>query len=139
MNRYKAISDKYTKLDQSFKLSSNEVLDIAKQLNIYLKYSKDRGYYTEENIQNYSIKFGIYIKRNIVQLGMSVKDTLSNTFVCSAPWSYLAELITEPNPVKIFLPVFCNYDDLKGILKEAFSIYEDFKKEIIKEYGNENK
>jgi dsDNA-binding SOS-regulon protein len=37
---------------------------------------------------------------------------------------------------RIRKPVFRNYDDLREILKEAFIMYEDFKREVLSIYSN---
>ena len=41
-------------------------------------------------------------------------------------------ILKKKKESKIFMPSFENYEDLEEILREAFSIYEDFKNEVLK-------
>jgi hypothetical protein len=41
-------------------------------------------------------------------------------------------ILKQKKESKIFMPSFENYEDLEEILREAFSIYEDFKNEVLK-------
>jgi hypothetical protein len=136
INRYKSISDSHTVDDDKFRFSTENVIAIVQELGFNIRYSKSREFYLKEKYNDFTFGFGFTIRYNVIELGCSVKNEKINIW-SEAPWGYFVKLMTEPNPITIFKPCFRNYEDLREILKEAFSIYEDFKREVIKEYREE--
>ncbi len=49
----------------------------------------------------------------------------------------LKQLLDGRDDEKVKKPVFRNYGDLKEILKDAFSMYDDFKRELVLVYDNQ--
>jgi hypothetical protein len=74
--------------------------------------------------------FNIVLKGGIVELIWGIWIDDKPQLQLSGPWGVIADSIGYENAIR--KPIFRSYEDLKKILKEAFSIYEDFKREISK-------
>jgi hypothetical protein len=77
------------------------------------------------------------LKYGIVELIIGAVNTENDEFIIGGVFDglyrnikYAEGIVLDKNIRK---PHFRNYDDLREILKEAFSIYEDFKKELLKQ------
>lgn len=133
IKRYEIISNNYSSKNEDFLYSNDEILRIAQNIEWKLKYSKVKEFYSNEKMGNFSLKLGFTIRYHSLQIGFSISNE-SLQINSSAPWNFLVDLMTNGEK-KIKKPMFSCYEDIQGILVEVFSIYEDFKKEIIKEFG----
>lgn len=129
VSRYDGMSNKYNERDESFKFQNEDVLQVAKGMGHPMKYSKSKEFYLEEVLSGYKLNFGFTIRFNSFDFGLSVihdeRDIRS-----SAPWGFLVQLMSNGQK-KVSKAMFRNINDIGSILKEAFSIYEDFKKELL--------
>jgi hypothetical protein len=134
-DRYLFLCEKY--IDFNNRLISVDVSKIKETmslLNLNFKYKKNENFFMlKETIFNYQFQFNIIIQRGVIQLVFDLKQNGERLKLGWGMWENIVEnLISEEFYIKP-RPRFGNYDDLKEILKEAFSIYEDFKKELLKQ------
>lgn len=133
INRYEFLALTYSNRDEVFHFSKNDVLNIAHSIGCQLKYSKSREFYLCEKKGNFSFEFGFTLRYHSLELGCSVKNEYLQIH-SAAPWGFWVDLMTN-NKKNVFHPKFSNYEELKEILKVAFEIYEDFKREVVKIFG----
>jgi hypothetical protein len=131
INRYESLSKTFESRDETFLYTNYEILKIAHELGYELKYSKAKEFHLSEKKGKYYFGFGFTLRFHSLEIGCSVKNE-SLMISSSAPWGFWVNLITN-NEKKIRKPMFSNYDELREILKNSFSIYEDFKTELIKQ------
>lgn len=133
--RYKAISDKFILRKGDFAYTIDNILNIAKQLGIPLKYSESKKFHIREKIDNLDLNWGFSIRFNSFELGFSVKDISLNIF-SAAPWGFLSTLLSNNDFNNIPNPKFSSYDDIENIIDEAYSIHKDFKLELLKQMND---
>jgi hypothetical protein len=131
INRYETLSNKYSSRDETFLISNEEILKIAHNFGCRLKYSKVKEFHVVEKQEKWLFGFGFTLRYNSLEIGCSVKNEVLS-INSSAPWGFWVGLMTN-NEKKIRKPMFSNYEDLIGILKESFVIFEDFKNELLKQ------
>lgn len=129
INKYKAMGDRFGVRDESFKINTSEVLTIANELGFSLKYSKSKEFYLTENIEGHQFSTGFTIRFNSFDFGLSIKNEAKG-ISSAAPWDFLVKLMTE-DTVKVNRVCFRNYTDIKFILKDFFSLYEEIKIKMI--------
>lgn len=135
-NRFEKLSNCY-QFDNTFERYSNdEVIKIISANTYKVKYVKSGNFFKIEE-KLFDIKFYLHIslKYGNIELIFGSVDIKTNKYITGGPFSRLYGLIKFKEGINlennIRYPKFRNYDDLRAILKEAFSIYEDFKKELI--------
>lgn len=142
---YKKISfvERYEKLSANFQYeerldySNEEVLDLIQNIGYKVKYIKKNNFFQLIEKKNH-IKFYLHIclKYSNVELIIGATNTITEQFITGSVFSGLHQDIKyfEGTNLDNLLkkPKFRNYQDLEEILKEAFSIYEDFKNEVLK-------
>lgn len=80
-----------------------------------------------ENKLLYKFYFHISLKYGMVELIWYVDK--GEEFYGGSVWSVMKKIL-EGNDEQLMKPEFHTYEELKEILKEAFSMYEDFKREL---------
>jgi hypothetical protein len=147
---YKKISfaERYEKLSVKFQFkerldySKESVLDLIKKIGYTAKYVKKNNFFKIEEKKGI-IKFylNICLKYSNVELVIGATNIIEDKFLIGGVF---VRICTEVNYYKgisldenIKKPKFRNYEDLEEILREAFSIYEDFKNEVLKVDWNE--
>jgi hypothetical protein len=129
--RFADLSKRYS--DFEARLINDEFNAIEKQIQSFgykLKFSKSENFFKlVESIKPYKIQFNIVIQRGIIEFIIGLEKNGERLkmggSVCGA-----IEFLTEKSFTS--KPIYSNYEDLEVILKEAFSIYEDFKAELLK-------
>jgi hypothetical protein len=135
-NRYKSISNS-NQFENTFEnFSKEEVLNIIKKIGYIAKYYKKGNFFEiKEVIKEVKFYFNINLKYGLVELIIGATNVKTNSFIMGGVFGHISDEIKQSqktnNEEKIYLPSFRNYDDLELILKDAFSIYEDFKNEIV--------
>lgn len=107
---------------------NEEVIKIFRELGYDVKYDKRENFFkvTEKLIQ-YKLQCHICLKYGHVELGWYLlKD---NKYYDGYVWGVMKNIL-EGNDEHLMRPEFHSYEELKEILKEAFLMYEDFKKEL---------
>lgn len=133
--------DRYTDISRKFhfdlkdgfeKFSNDEVLRVVNHLGYQVKYLKgDNFFKIAETINPFKFHFNIVLKGGIVEFIWGVWKGDKPQLELSDPWGVVADDMGYESPIR--KPLFRNYEDLQEILKEAFNIYEDFKRELLKE------
>lgn len=133
--RFKTISLSYQNEPMS-DYSNEKVNDILESTGIDFKYFKSEGFYGVKFLEKgYDIRFNLSFKYGIVEPIMWAKNTdTKEQFggVFSRLIKLIQKLNNEENIIKIMYPKFSNYEELKLIIFEFKSIFEDFKKELLK-------
>jgi hypothetical protein len=129
INKYKRLGDQFNVRDENFKMANTEVLKIAHELGYMLKYSKEKEFHFEEKLGDYRLKVGFTIRFNSFDFGLSITNHVKE-IDSSAPWDFFVKLMTS-DQVKVPRVCFRNYDDIKLILKDFFSLYNDIKVKLI--------
>ena len=141
-NRYNAFRIKSTDIDINETL---EKYDIGKVLEIFselgyekVKFIKSGTFFKETNKENpFEFYFHVSLKYGVCELILGGKNLEKDIFVGGVYGNIMSDLLSfESKEEKRFRrPCFTDYNELKEILKESLSIYEDFKKEFIKQYS----
>ncbi|MBN2908636.1 hypothetical protein JQC72_03770 [Polycladomyces sp. WAk] len=136
IERYQNLSMKYN-FDEEFLYDNHEVLRIFNELGYHARFDKRENFFQiAEEGSPYQFKFNISLKYSLLEFIWVVRK--DGKLLTGSPWDILKRLLdgTDEN---VRAPVFRNYNDLKEILKEAFSMYEDFKRELLSVYRNEKR
>jgi len=135
-NRYKILSDSYRNGDGLEKQDKSKVIDIISELGYSAKYmSKEKFYRIFESPEEYEFYFHIALKYGLCEIifGATHKKTEKHIGGVIHGVCKLIEISREEiTEGYIKSPIFKDYEELKEILKEAFSLYEDFKAEVVK-------
>lgn len=127
--RYKAIAEQYSKRDESFKFQNQEIIQIAEEMGVAIKYSKTKEFYYEETNSGFTFKIGFTIRFNSFDFGLSIINN-DKMIKSSSPWGFLVQLMSDGTD-KASKIMFCDLDEVKEILKAVFNIYADLKKAIL--------
>ena len=140
-NRFEDISKNHQYFeDRLINYSKEEVINLISELGYKSKYIKsDIFFKTQDKILNIRFYFHICVRRGIVELIIGAVNTDNDEFITGGVFGNLYDDIKDAEEIvldtRVRNPLFRDYEDLRNILKEAFSIYEDFKREVVKEYG----
>lgn len=109
--------------------SCDEVIRIAHELGYTLSYNKRENFFKLlERTDGAQTQLNISLKFGLVESILSVtKD--DNQYSVGGPFGVITRLLGDSERIKY--PAFESYDQLRNILKECFSIYEDVKKGLI--------
>lgn len=130
IERYRKLSHENSDLDNKMKnYSCNEVIKIAAELGHELTFNEKENFFKLlENNGGLETQLNISLKYGLVELILGiVKD--GERYSVGGPFGMITRLMGESERIKY--PVFTDYDQLKNILKESFSIYEDIKKGLL--------
>lgn len=142
VNRYKVLS-------KQFRGNPNDIndrlenYDIEKVNEIFTKLGYDAAFDNKEkffkvgvvdNSPNYTIWFNIILEYGMTEFIWVVYH--NNEVRLGSPWSVYSRLLIDPSE-RIKKPVYRSYEELEEILKEAFSMYEDFKFNLINLYSEQ--
>lgn len=130
--RYKNLSNKYAfDFKERFNDFRNDaVIEIFNELGYHATFDKKEKFFKVVEITtNYKFQFNISLKSGGAELIWAIwRD--EEFYDCST-WGVMKTKLDGNHDDKVRLPIFRNYEDLKEILSEAFSIYEDFKREFL--------
>ncbi|QAA34639.1 hypothetical protein [Clostridium manihotivorum] len=130
VKRAKELTQNYSfDRENSFECYDNDnVKSIFDELDYKVKYyKKEKFFKVAEKIKDKKIQFNICLKYGYVEMGWYLfRD---NKYYNGSVWSMMKESL-EDDGENLKDPCFHNYEELKEILKEAFLMYEDFKKEL---------
>ncbi len=131
--RYKNLSERYPFTNESYeKYSNEEVLSIFESLGYKVKFDKRENFFgNKEKVKGYDFTFNISLKYGLTELIWSIRKN-DKIMILGGPWSVIIRLLNDGKKSNIKKPCFRNYEDLECILKESLSLYEDFKKEVLK-------
>lgn len=140
-SRYEALSRDY-QFEERLEYTNDKVIKVIEELGYNSKFVKSDQFFKIENKeQNVKFYFHICLKYSNVELILGAVDIKTDKFLGGSVFGRIYKLVklAENNAIEdnIKMPKFRNYDDLKDILKKAFAIYEDFKKELLRQTQTE--
>jgi hypothetical protein len=130
INRYKSLAARYKfKSDERFKnYDNNEVSKIFAELGYPARYDKRENFFQiVEEYPSFQFGFHIYLKYALLELIWVVRK--DGELLIGDPWDWLKQLL-DGTDERFRAAGFRNYD-LREILKEAFEMYEDFKRVLL--------
>lgn len=135
--RFKSLSNAYKTDFPLESYSKDKVLGLFENSSYEFKFDENEAFFTLKSLEdNYEFRFNMVLKYGIVETIFWAKNVKSNEQY-GGPLSRLIKLIQKSNDVKdierIGYPRYSSYDELKKIVIELLEIYEDFKKEFLKE------
>lgn len=135
IERYEKLSNLYndekTASDERLiYIDGEEVMDTIRDLGYDSKFDSREKFYKlkEEKVGNYIFGFHIILYNGTVELIWDVKE--NDKVLLGSPWGTYAKRLIDPSYI-IKKPIIGDYDDLECVLKEAFIMFEDFKKAIL--------
>lgn len=139
--------DRYKELSGNFSSNLNDLndrledYDIEKVNEIFIRlgyaatFDKKEKFFKVgvlDHSPNYMIWFHIILEHGMTVFIWGVYH--NNEVRLGSPWSVYSRLLMNASE-RIKIPVYRNYMELEGILREAFLMYDDFKSEISNVYG----
>ncbi|MEB9401061.1 hypothetical protein P4J11_01825 [Bacillus cereus] len=136
VERYKALSERFSNSENTFKNYENEkVFEVFETLGYKARYNKKAGFFIVGEVKNkdsYAFRFNISLKYGVAEL---IWEAWHNDEVrVGDPWDVFIRLLSN-DMGKVPVLYFHSYDELKEIMKIAFEMYEDFKRELIPIYS----
>ncbi len=138
IEKYKNIATRHiTNRDSRLKKSDKKrVLEIFEKMGYKAKYDNKERFYKVRIIESkYDFYFHIDIKYGLFELLIGVIDANSKKHLIGGGVAGIYDDILvakQINEERMPLPSIGSYEDLESILKESLSLYEDFKKEVLK-------
>lgn len=136
VNRFKNISNKYNNFKERLTGNKKELYDvILSKYKYQIKYFKKETFYKiEENIQNVLFIIHLVLKDGIVEPMLYVKIG-DNYMSPDHRFDAICEDLDKTyRRIDYPIPKYTSDKELEEILNEIFSIYEDFKSELLKHY-----
>ncbi|KAB2424563.1 MULTISPECIES: hypothetical protein [Bacillus cereus group] len=136
VERYKALSEKFSNSENTFENYENEkVFEVFETLGYKARYNKKADFFIVCEVKNkdsYAFRFNISLKYGVAEL---IWEAWHNDEVrVGDPWDVFIRLLSN-DMGKVPVLYFHSYDELKEIMKIAFEMYEDFKRELIPIYS----
>jgi hypothetical protein len=131
INRYKAISAKFSQKDSTYKYRVSEVIEVLEGLGVYTELSIGDQFFSDyEIIGDFKFRFGITIKYNIVDFDSTIINDSLN-IRSGGSWGLIVQLMTNWT-VTIVKPGFSNVQQLTSLLNEAVGLHNDVKRAVLK-------
>lgn len=136
-NRYAVLSNSF-QFEDRLDYSNDKVLSLIAKLGYKAKYIKNNNFFKiEEKINGYKFYLNICLKYSNTELIIGATEIEKDQFITGSVFGGLYNDIKYAEGIdleeNIRDPKFRNYEDLQIILENAFGIYEDFKRELIKQ------
>jgi hypothetical protein len=137
VKRFESLSKNFQYEDR-LDYANDEVLNLIIKLGYKAKYIKSENFFKiEEKVNGIKFYLNTCLKYSNAELIIGATDISKDQFITGSVFSRLYKLIKFAEGVNleenIKMPKFRTYEDLEAILKESFSIYEDFKAELLKQ------
>ena len=141
--------DRYKKMSEYFRGNPNDLndrledYDVKKVIEMFNSFGYEATFDKKEkffklgvidNSPYYMIWFNIILEYGMTEFIWVVYR--NNEVQLGSPWSVYSRLLIDQK-ARIKKPVYRDYKELEQILKEAFLMYEDFKRELINLYNQQ--
>ncbi|HFK1766330.1 hypothetical protein AT258_05340 [Bacillus wiedmannii] len=136
IQRYKALSKLFPDRENTFENYVNEkVIAVFESLGYKARFMKKENFFIVGEVKNkdfYTFRFNISLKYGLVEFIWSAR--YNGEVRVRNSWDMFVKLLSNGSER---LPAVCfhSYDELKEIMKIAFEMYEDFKRELIPIYS----
>lgn len=135
IERYKTLCRLNQFANNENRLEVEKVLEIIKEFGYSPRYNKSENFFKiVEKESPFQLQFNICVKYGNVELIWDILKNKSRLLFGLGGWSSVVDILTNQ---RILMPKFRNYEDLREVLKVAFAIYEDFKKELLKQENSQ--
>lgn len=134
VKRYQKICEDYNDFENSMTNSNKKkYLEIINSINDNLEYSsKDRTFKYSSVHNNYVLELVLSLHKGLIEAHLNYLN--KGEWIMYNRFDGYAEELEKGFRDKLTIPKYTSYEELEEILKEIFSIYEDFKEEFIKQY-----
>jgi hypothetical protein len=113
----------------------NRIVDFYEQGGLKVSFVKGEGFFKVlETIGEFRVQFNTIPENGFLQFVLDIKK--GNTKY-NLSWGVWEAITRELLKVEAGKPSFTSYEERQEILKEALSIYEDFKQELLKMQGSQ--
>ena len=131
ISRYRGLHERFPLTGNVLeKYSGDMVLQIIESIGYKVKYNKKESFFgLKEFVNDYVFTFNISCKYGVVEFIWDVVVD-NERLALGGPWGLTSDLLIGEKS-NIRKPAFKNYDELKEILTDVFSIYRDFKNEVV--------
>ncbi|WP_242241006.1 hypothetical protein [Bacillus cereus group sp. BfR-BA-01309] len=136
VERYKSLSEKFPDRTNTFENYENEkVIVVFESLGYKARFMKKENFFIVGEVKNkdfYTFRFNISLKYGLVEFIWSAR--YNGEVRVGNSWDIFVKVLSNGSDR---LPAVCfhSYDELKEIMKIAFEMYEDFKRELIPIYS----
>ena len=135
--RYRELSENFSSnIESSFENYENEkAIEIFESLGYKARFMKKENFFIVGEVKNkdiYTFRFNISLKYGLVEFIWSARH--NGEVRIGNSWDIFVKVLSNGSER---LPAVCfrSYDELKEIMKIAFEMYEDFKRELIPIYA----
>lgn len=138
IERYQQLSAKYNAdAKESFEnYESSQVITIMNELGYKASFNKKEQFFKIIETQNYyKFQFVISLRYGAAELIWSVWKHAELTV--GGSWGIIKKQLDGLEDGQVRKPVFRNYEELKALLADVCFIYEDFKREYMREHDIE--
>lgn len=135
IERYQQLSAKYDcDAKESFEnYDSNQVINMMGELGYKPSFNKKERFFKIVETQNpYKFQFVISLRYGAAELIWSVWK--HSELTVGGTWGIIKRQLDGLENGQVRKPVFRNYEELKALLTDVFVIYEDFKREYMREH-----
>ncbi|KMN71030.1 hypothetical protein A9485_17355 [Bacillus cereus] len=136
IQRYKALSEKFSHRENTLENYENEkVIAVFESLGYKARFMKKENFFIVGEVKKkdfYTFRFNISLKYGLVEFIWSAR--YNGEVRVGNSWDMFVKVLSNGSER---LPAVCfhSYDELKEIMKIAFEMYEDFKRELIPIYS----
>jgi hypothetical protein len=134
--RYKSLSKQFPDRENTFENYENEkAIEVFESLGYKARFMKKENFFIVGEVKNkdfYTFRFNISLKYGLVEFIWSAR--YNGEVRVGNSWDMFVKVLSNGSER---LPAVCfhSYDELKEIMKIAFEMYEDFKRELIPIYS----
>ena len=128
--QYQNLSDTFTNSGSEFRYTSEQVQEISEENGVALKVYEGDQYFSDfEKVGESEFRIGMTIKFNIVEFDLTIKNESQN-ISSGGSFGLIVQLLTNWS-TRIKKPGFNSYNDLRGLIQEGISIYNNVKNAVV--------
>ena len=137
--RFEALSRQHPirpDLDRLMILDFDLTKEILESFGYKIRYFRsERFFRAEEKRDGYTFGFNIALNNGRAELIWDTEYNKKLVREVTYTWRFICDLLMNvPREQVPLYPFFGDYDELEAVLRESFSLWEDFKREFLAEY-----
>ncbi|PEW37341.1 hypothetical protein CN431_21915, partial [Bacillus cereus] len=130
--KYKVLSKQFSDRENTFENYENEkAIEVFESLGYKARFMKKENFFRVGEVKNkdiYTFRFNISLKYGLFEFIWEAWHT--GEVRTGTSWAMFVDVLSNDTE-KVLRPGFHSYEELKEIMKIAFEMYEDFKRELI--------
>ncbi|MGQ7772254.1 MULTISPECIES: hypothetical protein [unclassified Bacillus (in: firmicutes)] len=134
--KYKVLSKQFSDRENTFENYENEkAIEVFESLGYKARFMKKENFFRVGEVKNkdiYTFRFNISLKYGLFEFIWEAWHT--GEVRTGTSWAMFVDVLSNDTE-KVLRPGFHSYEELKEIMKIAFEMYEDFKRELIPIYS----